>query len=157
MLEYLGFNVEGFINWSLVLNHLVLIIIALVLSLPLAYNREANSDGAGLRTYSLVAVATCSYTLLALEVLSDDMGKFMAGLVTGIGFIGGGAIMKAKDENEMNGLADAASIWNMGAMGIAVAWQRFEIALIITVINYFIFKAGHQVKKVVKSNSKDKD
>jgi len=157
MLDFLGFNVEEYINWSLVLNHLVLIVIALALSLPLAYNREAYSKGAGLRTYSLVAVATCSYTLLALEVLSDDMGKFMAGLVTGIGFIGGGAIMKAKDDNEVNGLADAASIWNMGAMGMAVAWQRFEIAILITAINYFIFQAGHQVKKVTKDSENNKD
>lgn len=157
MLDFLMASINDYINWSIVLNHTTLILTALVLSLPIAYNREAYSNGAGLRTYSLVAVATCSYTLLALDVLADDMGKFMAGLVTGIGFIGGGAIMKSKDDNEINGLADAASIWNMGAMGMAVAWQRIEIALLITLINYLIFRMGYKVKKVANSNTNDKD
>ncbi len=158
MLDFVGIDFENLINWSSVLKHSTLIFIALMLSLPIAYNREAFSNGAGLRTYSLVAVATCSYTLLALEVLSgsDGIGKFMAGIVTGIGFIGGGAIMKSKDDAEVNGLADAASIWNMGAMGMAVAWQRFEIAILITMINYAIFRVGHKVKKEVE-NSKGKE
>ncbi|MFK8012761.1 MAG: MgtC/SapB family protein [Marinicellaceae bacterium] len=155
MSDVFGLNFDQFFNLSLIVNHSILILIALGLSLPIAFNREAYSNGAGLRTYSLVAVATCSYTLLALAVLSDEMGKFMAGLVTGIGFIGGGAIMKSKDSDQVNGLADAASIWNMGAMGIAVAWQRFEIAFLITVINYFIFRVGHQVKKVTNNENND--
>lgn len=99
----------------------------------------------------MVAIATCSYTLLALDVLGDSeaLGKFMAGIVTGIGFIGGGAILKSSNDSRVTGLANAASIWNTGAVGMAVAWQRFEIALLIAGLNFFILKIGVEAKKVV--------
>ena len=121
------------------------------LTLPIAYNRERKSNSAGLRTYPLVAIATCSYTLLAMEVIGDTeaMGKFMAGIVTGIGFIGGGAILKAKDDTRVSGLANAASIWNTGAIGMAVAWKRFEIAILIALLNFLILRMGAEAKKVV--------
>ena len=139
------------VDWPVVVENLILIMAALIFSLPIAYNRETKSNSAGLRTYPLVAVATCSYTLLALNVLGDsgEMGKFMAGIVTGIGFIGGGAILKAQDDSKVTGLANAASIWNTGAIGMAVAWQKFEIALLIAIINFLILSIGSEAKKVV--------
>lgn len=141
------------LQWPMVVKHLVLIGIALLLSFPVAYNREHHSNSAGLRTYPLVAIATCSYTLLAMDVLGDSesIGKFMAGLVTGIGFIGGGAILKSAKEAKVSGLANAASIWNTGAIGMAVAWQRFEIALIIAIINFMILRLGFQAKQAINN------
>ncbi|MCB1583418.1 MAG: MgtC/SapB family protein [Marinicella sp.] len=146
--------VNDYINWQLISKHFGLILVALVLTLPVAYNRETRSHGAGLRTYPLVAIATCSYTLLALDVLGDSeaLGKFMAGIVTGIGFIGGGAILKSSSDSKVTGLANAASIWNTGAVGMAVAWQRFEIALLIAALNFFILRIGHEAKKVVQDD-----
>ncbi|MCX7545322.1 MgtC/SapB family protein [Marinicella gelatinilytica] len=128
-----------------------LVFVALIISLPIAYNREQGSKSAGLRTYPLVSVATCSYTLLALQVLdgSDALGKYMAGIITGIGFIGGGAILKGKDNAEVNGLATAASIWNTGAIGMSVAWQKFEIAIMIALINFIILSIGRKAKDAI--------
>ncbi|MCW8870543.1 MAG: MgtC/SapB family protein [Proteobacteria bacterium] len=160
MLDFLGINVEHYIDWGVILRHLLLIGFALILTLPVAVNREANSSGGGVRTFPLVAVATCSYTLLSLDVLGDNgeaIGKFMAGIVTGIGFIGGGAILKMKDDSKVSGLANAASIWNTGAIGMSVAWQRFEIAIIIAVINFLILRIGHDAKKMVKENNQQKN
>ena len=144
-------DINELINWKLIVENLVLILVAMGFTLPIAYNRERKSNSAGLRTYPLVAIATCSYTLLAMEVIGDTeaMGKFMAGIVTGIGFIGGGAILKAKDDSRVSGLANAASIWNTGAIGMAVAWKRFEIALLIAVLNFLILRIGPDAKKVV--------
>jgi Uncharacterized membrane protein len=154
MLDFLGINVEHYIDWGVILRHLLLIGFALLLTLPVAVNREANSSGGGVRTFPLVAVATCSYTLLCLDVLDNGeaIGKFMAGIVTGIGFIGGGAILKMKDDSKVSGLANAASIWNTGAIGMSVAWQRFEIAIIIAAINFLILRVGYDAKKMVKDN-----
>ncbi|KAA3644428.1 MAG: MgtC/SapB family protein [Proteobacteria bacterium] len=154
MLDFLGINVEHYIDWGVILRHLLLICFALVLTLPVAFNREANSNGGGVRTFPLVAVATCSYTLLCLDVLGtgEATGKFMAGIVTGIGFIGGGAILKSKEDAKVSGLANAASIWNTGAIGMSVAWQRFEIAIIIAFINFLILRLGSNAKKIVKEN-----
>ena len=144
-------DINELLNWELIVENLALILVAMGLTLPIAYNRERKSNSAGLRTYPLVAIATCSYTLLAMEVISDTeaMGKFMAGIVTGIGFIGGGAILKAKDDTRVSGLANAASIWNTGAIGMAVAWKRFEIAILIALLNFLILRMGAEAKKVV--------
>lgn len=153
-------DINELLNWELIVEHLALILVAMGLTLPIAYNRERKSNSAGLRTYPLVAIATCSYTLLAMEVLSDSeaLGKFMAGIVTGIGFIGGGAILKAKDDSRVSGLANAASIWNTGAIGMAVAWKRFEIAILIAALNFLILRMGPDAKKVVipKEDQDDK-
>ena len=144
-------DINELLNWELIVENLALILVAMGLTLPIAYNRERKSNSAGLRTYPLVAIATCSYTLLAMEVIGDTeaMGKFMAGIVTGIGFIGGGAILKAKDDTRVSGLANAASIWNTGAIGMAVAWKRFEIAILIAALNFLILRMGAEAKKVV--------
>ncbi len=159
MLDFLGINVEHYIEWGAILRHLVLIGFALLLTLPVAVNREAYSSGGGVRTFPLVAIATCSYTLLCIDVIGNEeaIGKFMAGIVTGIGFIGGGAILKSKEDSKVSGLANAASIWNTGAIGMSVAWQRFEIAIIIAVINFLILRIGYNAKKIVKENGHCED
>jgi len=158
-LDVFGINTGDIFNWSLVMKHFTLILVAMIFTLPIAYNREMRSNSAGIRTYPLVAIATCSYTLLALDVIDNPeaIGKFMAGIVTGIGFIGGGAILKAKDDAKVTGLANAASIWNTGAIGMAVAWQRFEIALLIAVLNFLILRIGFEAKKVVCEDQKDEE
>lgn len=157
MLDSIQNYLNDYINWHLITKHFSLIIVALLFTLPIAYNRETRSKGAGLRTYPLVAIATCSYTLLALDVIgnSEALGKFMAGIVTGIGFIGGGAILKSSNDSRVTGLANAASIWNTGAVGMAVAWQRFEIALLIAGLNFLILRIGVAAKKVVTDKNED--
>ena len=80
----------------LILNHLATIGIAYLISLPIAWDRELEAKSAGLRTFPIVAVATCGFTLLAIEVLHDTnaQARVLQGIITGIGFIGGGAILK---------------------------------------------------------------
>jgi putative Mg2+ transporter-C (MgtC) family protein len=123
------------IDWSLVLLNLTHLGVAYVLALPIALDREKESRSAGLRTFPLVAVAACGYTLVGMSVLSstEAESRVLQGLITGIGFIGGGAILKQK--NSVTGTATAASIWNMGLIGIAVAFGRYEIAILMSAIN----------------------
>ena len=123
-------------DWQLAAWTLAHIAAAYVLALPVAWDRETEARSAGLRTFPLVAIASCGYVLLALSVFagSDDaQARVVQGLVTGIGFVGGGAILKEK--GGVRGMATAASIWNTGAIGAAVAFGRYEIALVLSVIN----------------------
>lgn len=124
------------INWSVVVTHSYSIAIAYLLALPIGWNRESKKERAGLRTFPLVSVACCGFTLIAIDIFSDQnaQAKMLQGVVTGIGFIGGGAILK--DVNGGSGIATAASIWATGAIGVAVAWHRFEIAALIAVITF---------------------
>ncbi|MEJ2604956.1 MAG: MgtC/SapB family protein, partial [Gammaproteobacteria bacterium] len=84
------------INWNEVVFNLGQLLIAWVLALPVAWDREKESPGAGLRTFPLVAIAACGYTLVGISVLdsTEAESRILQGLITGIGFIGGGAILK---------------------------------------------------------------
>ena len=110
--------------------------IAYLLAMPIAWDREKSVRSAGLRTFPLVAVACCGFMLIGIFVLdsTDAEARVLYGIMTGIGFIGGGAIIKT--EGQVSGTATAASIWNTGAIGTAVAWSRFEVALVLSLVNF---------------------
>lgn len=135
------------IDWKQALSHFISIAIAFLLSLPVAWNREKSAQNVGLRTFPLVAVASCGYVLIAASILqgnSDALARIISGLITGIGFIGGGAILKEKAG--VHGTATAASIWNTGAIGAAVAFRRYEVAIILSLINFATFRWLSQLK-----------
>jgi putative Mg2+ transporter-C (MgtC) family protein len=115
--------------------------VAFVLALPIAWNREKETRSAGLRTFPLVALASCGFVLLGRGAYGDDPGaqaRVMEGVITGIGFIGGGAIMK--HSNTVVGTATASSIWATGAMGAAVAYDRLEIAVVLSFACYAVLR-----------------
>lgn len=126
---------------------------AYLLALPVAWDREKEARSAGLRTFPLVAVASCGYILVATSILgsgAESLSRIIQGLITGIGFIGGGAILK--DRGSVHGTATAASIWNTGAIGAAVACGRFEIALVLSVINFATLRLLTPLKRNVKED-----
>ena len=134
------------LNWHVIVAHLYQIGIAYALALPIAWNREKEERSAGLRTFPLVAVASCGYMLVGLQVLSstDAESRVIYGIIAGMGFIGGGAILKEK--GNVTGTATAASLWNTGAIGIAVAFSRYEIAILLAILNYLTLLIGKRLK-----------
>lgn len=136
------------INFTLVWFNLYQIGIAFVLALPIAINREyVDSGGAGMRTYPLVSIACCAFMLVAMDVYqgSDAEARVMYGVITGMGFIGGGAIVK--QSGKALGTANAAGIWLTGAIGLSVAYQRYEVAIVLSLIGFLIFQFGSYLKK----------
>lgn len=141
------------IDWGQVLSHFTSMAVAYLLALPVAWNREKSAQSAGLRTFPLVAIASCGYVLIAARVLEGDMSsqsRIIQGLITGIGFIGGGAILK--EGASVHGTATAASIWNTGAIGAAVAFGRYEIAIVLSFINFVTFRWLTPIKDILKTN-----
>lgn len=134
------------IEWGQVVFNLWHLFIAYILALPVALDRETSSRSAGLRTFPLVAIAACGYTLVGFSLLTttDAEARVLQGVITGIGFIGGGAILK--DGGSVSGLATAASIWTTGLIGIAVAADRFEIALLLSVMTFATLQLGRKLK-----------
>jgi len=140
------------INWPEIRFNLLHLVMAWVLALPVAWDRERQSRGAGLRTFPLVAVAACGYMLVGISVL-DTTGaeaRVLQGLITGVGFIGGGAILKSK--GSVTGTATAASIWNTGLIGLAVAYQRYEVALLMSLINFVTLRFVQRLKADAKQD-----
>lgn len=143
---------SNILQWQDVIFNLSHLGIALVLAFPIAFNREITSQGAGLRTFPLVAVASCAYMLVGRDVFDTDgaEAKVMYGIITGMGFIGGGAILK--NSQEVIGTATAASLWNTGAIGVAVGYGRYEIAIILSILNFVLLHWVSAVKKRIHKN-----
>lgn len=128
------------LDWSLILRHFRELALAYVLAIPIAWDREVNARTAGLRTFPLVAVASCAYMLIGYQVLdsTDAEARVVQGLITGMGFIGGGAILKHRGRVE--GTATAASLWATGAIGLSVASQRLEVAIVVSVVTFLTLR-----------------
>ena len=117
--------------------HLIQIVIVVALVLPIGWERETSTRIMGLRTFPLVAVASCGFVIVGIDLAGEDptaRARLIQGLMTGIGFIGGGALIK--QGGSVRGTATAASVWATGAIGAAVAAERYEMAVILSMTNY---------------------
>jgi putative Mg2+ transporter-C (MgtC) family protein len=109
---------------------------AFLFALPIGWERELRVKSPGLRTFPLVAVGACAYLLLGQDVFAssaDAQARVLQGLLTGIGFVGGGAILKR--DRDVHGVATAASIWNTAAVGAAAAYGRYDLGLALSLAN----------------------
>jgi len=121
---------------ALVSDHLIRILVAFGLALPLGWERGSGRSSVGFRTLPVVAMASCGFALLARglpDADADSLTRLLQGLMGGVGFIGGGAILKSN--GSVQGLVTAASVWNVGAIGVAVAYGRLEIAVVLSALN----------------------
>jgi len=110
--------------------------VAYALALPIGWNREKEARSAGLRTFPIVAIASCGLGMLGASATNnspDALSRILQGLVTGIGFVGGGAILRAK--HHVSGTATAASVWNVGILGAAVGFGNYHIAIVLSIVN----------------------
>ena len=131
-------NIGMSFDWALLLAATVRMALALALTLPIARERELHDMSAGLRTFPIVALGSCGLVLLASSEFppgSIPVMYVIQGLVTGVGFIGGGAILKANDR--VRGTATAASIWSTAAIGACVGLGHAEIAVVLAAFTYF--------------------
>lgn len=127
-------------EWQTVFYYAFNITMAFVLALPLGMHREYSERNMGFRTFPLVAIAACGYVLVGFSVMGQDSpdakARLIQGLVTGIGFLGAGAIVK--EGLNVRGTTTAASIWNTAAIGAAVGFERYEIAVLLAVLNFVV-------------------
>src|SRR5215813_8456940 len=116
------------------------LLVAMLLGGVVGIQREWTGKPAGLRTHMLVAMGAALFVLAPVEagMTSADLSRVIQGLATGIGFIGGGAILKLSQEHEIRGLTSAAGVWMTAAMGVAAGLGRIGIALLSTLLTWFI-------------------
>ncbi len=102
--------------------------------------RESTRKPAGLRTHVLVSVATAAFIIAcsASGMSSDGVSRVIQGIVTGIGFLGAGTILKLSHEHEIKGLTTAASVWMTAAIGVVIGLGSVGLGLIITVLALII-------------------
>ncbi len=148
-------NLDTFfhVDWVTMVTHLYRLGIAYLLAVPIGWDRQVSRRHFGLRTFPLVAVVSCGFMQVGMSVISstDGEARVIQGIITGIGFIGGGAIFKSEDS--VSGTASAASIWNCGAIGLAVAFARFEIAITLSAINFIVLRFVGQIKENIEEKN----
>jgi putative Mg2+ transporter-C (MgtC) family protein len=99
----------------------------------------------------LVAVATCGFIQAAegIEGITPEaMARIMEGLITGMGFIGGGAILRREDS--VKGTATAASLWITGAIGVAVGLGSYDVAVLLSLATVVTLLLLPPLKKLTK-------
>jgi putative Mg2+ transporter-C (MgtC) family protein len=122
--------------------------ISYALAFPVGWEREKDDYSAGVRTFPLVSTAACIYTLAGGDLAGsgpDQVARLAVGVVTGIGFVGAGVILRQGPH--VHGTATAASIWNMGALGVAVACGRLDLAVLMSLANYLTLRALRPFKR----------
>jgi putative Mg2+ transporter-C (MgtC) family protein len=110
--------------------------LALLLGGALGFEREMAGRDAGLRPHMLVATGSALFMLVPLQAgfSQENMSRVLQGLVSGIGFLGAGAIIKLSESREVRGLTTAASLWLSAGVGVACGMGREATAILSTLI-----------------------
>ena len=110
------------------------LLVALLLGMAVGTEREFSRHPAGLRTLALVSMGSCLFSSIALLAVpgSQDPTRIAAQVVTGIGFLGAGAILRQGEQ--VKGLTTAASIWVVAAIGMSCGFGYYLLALLATVM-----------------------
>ena len=123
--------------------------ITYLLTALIGWETEREAHSAGLRTFPLVGIASCGYLMiLGAQPNSADQSRVLQGLITGIGFVGGGAILK--EGTTVRGTATAASVWNAGVIGASVAMQHYGIAITLALLNLLTLRALLPLKRRIE-------
>jgi len=116
-------------------------VLALLLGGLVGLERERSHKPAGLRTHMLVTVGAALMTIFALLNFPSEAARIIAGIVTGIGFLGAGTII-AQGDKGIHGLTTAATLWVSAGVGIAIGAGRYTLGFVATVITIIILFLG---------------
>lgn len=152
----MNFLIEAFsFDWQQTLIDFLRVALAFALAIPIGWERHESERSLGLRTFPIVAMAACGFMLIGKTLpgaSAETQARLLQGLIGGIGFIGGGAILK--EGTNVRGLATAASLWGTGAIGAAVAFEREEIAVVLSLI---MFAALRLLTPIVENDTQQAD
>ena len=114
------------------------IVLAVVLGAAIGVEREFSGKAAGLRTNILICLGAAVFTIISKRMAGEGeaLTRIAAGVVTGVGFLGAGAIIQ--DRGGVHGLTTAATIWFMACLGMACGAGLYELAVILTLIAVFV-------------------
>jgi putative Mg2+ transporter-C (MgtC) family protein len=135
------------------------LLLAALLGGALGYERERSGKAAGLRTHMLVAIGAALFVLVPQQagMVVGDLSRVIQGIVTGVGFLGAGAIIKHASEQSVQGLTTAAGVWMTAAIGIACGLGRETTAVLSTVLALAVLTAvPHLVGKDDDARAQDK-
>ena len=139
------------------LSHVINLLIAYALAFPIGWNREREERSAGIRTFPLVAMAACGFVLVAIGVLGEDSeghARILEGLITGVGFIGAGAVLRVGQGQEVHGLATAACIWVTATIGAAAGLAVWPLIIGGLSLAMLVLFAGAPLERRIRERAR---
>jgi len=142
-------------------SHIIRVVIRLLTALAvgtaIGLQRELTHKSAGLRTHMLLALGTALFVIAAAEggMESESLARVIQGIATGLGFLGGGAILKLTEQREVHGLTTAAGIWMTAAASVAAGMGQIFVAVLSTVLGLVVLVVFHRFEKQLGLRPKD--
>ena len=130
--------------------------LATALGAAVGVDRELRVKPAGLRTHALVGLGAALFTIIALMMTPlatmdyNSASRIVQGIVAGIGFIGGGVILRRDDEKGVHGLSTAASVWVVSAVGVAAGFGLWRAAVTAVVLAVSILSLGRPLDRALR-------
>jgi putative Mg2+ transporter-C (MgtC) family protein len=129
--------------------------VAFIIGAVIGLEREFRSKPAGFRTMILISVGSCLYTILSKESNVTSPDRIASNIVTGIGFIGAGVIFK--EGVSVNGLTTAALIWITAALGMAIGYHNYPLAIVVSIMVVVVLFILEPVQRFINSLHRVKD
>lgn len=121
----------------------------------IGWEREVHGCDAGLRTYASVTLGACIFGIVSIYAGQNaDPGRIAAQVVTGIGFLCAGVIMR-RERGKISGLTTAAALWTSAAIGLVVAYGLYSLAVICTLLLVTILIAHRLSTKIHQNRNKE--
>ena len=128
---------------------------AFIIGAVIGIEREFRSKPAGFRTMIIICVGSCVYTILSHEASPNSPDRIASNIVTGIGFIGAGVIFK--EGISVNGLTTAALIWITAALGMAIGYHNYPLAIVVSIIVVIVLFVLEPVQRFINKFHRVKD
>jgi putative Mg2+ transporter-C (MgtC) family protein len=126
--------------------------VALLIGCALGLNRELHGKPAGMRVHALVALGSSLLTVISIELVDpahmDAVLRVVQGLIAGIGFLGGGVILRDDSTHSVHGLTTAASIWVVASLGVACGAGQWLTALFAVGLTLAVLIVGARIENV---------
>lgn len=130
------------------------LVICMILAGIIGFEREKQEKAAGLRTHMIICMSSCVFTLVGLsfvDAVQSEITRVFQGIVTGVGFVGAGAIIR--DGGSVKGITTASTIWIIAAVGMAVATGEYVLAGISSILTFIVIKVfGNIQHRMHESN-----
>lgn len=143
-------------DWQLEMMYAVRAIVAALLGGFIGWEREWHGREAGIRTYASVALGSCVFALISSHIPGAEPSRLAANIVTGVGFLGAGIILR--DKGQVVGLTTAATVWSTAAVGTAIGFGMYPLAILTAIIVFGVLAVHHLPgwKKLSKAHLEDR-
>lgn len=142
-------------GWAELPQMLIRLAVAFMLALPVGWEREHRALSPGLRTFPLVSMGSCAFLLIGQYVFKDHIegeARVFQALLSGIGFIGGGAIIKGR--HKIKGLATAVSLWVTAGIGVSAAFGLYALGLVLALATLIVLQLLKPLKDIIPEDER---